>query len=280
MTILAPKVVSFKQFHHPLPIHPVGARVLFDCEVNQKGQDTVASQSEQTLTHAEQSRIEAIISRIVGQVMEKSLRECNADPRWHRSPSNIVKLAQTVVNKAIKELITISKLPPKVLNHREIAAKARLKARKKVKEILPKINAKKKILLREVDSLEEKKHQLLKDVMCIEDRISFSIFAENEGFAIDLPPVPVPWLDATETGEGLPEASGIYFVWERTELVYVGLSINLKSRVRTGSHGKIFTGDRISYREFPPDDLKYVEAFYIGATKPARNFNFRRDSQE
>ncbi len=76
------------------------------------------------------------------------------------------------------------------------------------------------------------------------------------------------------TNEGLPDASGIYFVWNNGQVVYVGRSARLSARCFISQkHHAIFHGDLISWLEEPLARLKIMEAFYIGTLKPARNFN-------
>lgn len=86
------------------------------------------------------------------------------------------------------------------------------------------------------------------------------------------PAVPPPRISANVTGAGLPEVSGIYFVYRNGVLVYVGRSTNLRRRARTIGHQNIFEGDDLGWLEFPLNALAYAEAFYIGLLAPARNF--------
>jgi hypothetical protein len=86
------------------------------------------------------------------------------------------------------------------------------------------------------------------------------------------PPIPPLRLPATCDGDGLPESSGVYFVRdEYGDIVYVGQSINLSKRA-TLSHPNIFDGEWVGYLEFPAATLLYAESFYIGVSRPPRNF--------
>lgn len=84
------------------------------------------------------------------------------------------------------------------------------------------------------------------------------------------PPPPPPSVAPSKKGEGLPDAPGIYFVWEGEEIVYVGLSRRLCQRAKLG-HRNIREGDRLSFLRFPDEDLERIEAFYIGVIYPKRN---------
>lgn len=84
------------------------------------------------------------------------------------------------------------------------------------------------------------------------------------------PPPPPPLLTPTKKGDCLPDAPGIYFVWEGAAIVYVGQSKRLRGRV-TLRHPNIRAGDVISYMEFPDQNLDRIEAFYIGIIYPKRN---------
>jgi hypothetical protein len=88
-------------------------------------------------------------------------------------------------------------------------------------------------------------------------------------------PVPAPQLCATQTKNGksmIPEAAGIYFLWEGQAIAYVGQSKNLAFRVILGMHHRLKEEDRISYiSPIETTELKYHEAFYIGVCRPWRN---------
>lgn len=88
---------------------------------------------------------------------------------------------------------------------------------------------------------------------------------------VEYPAVPRATIPAHEEGDGLPESSGVYFVWCDDEVVYVGQAVNLRNRVRL-RHEQICSGDRVSWLEFPCAVLNYAEAFYIGIMCPSRNF--------
>lgn len=88
------------------------------------------------------------------------------------------------------------------------------------------------------------------------------------------PPVPDPVLAVDKNGDGIPNASNIYFIWKNGLIVYVGQSINLGTRVKIGHHA-IQEGDTVSWVEIQRDRLNFAEAFYIGMLCPMRNFGQR-----
>lgn len=91
------------------------------------------------------------------------------------------------------------------------------------------------------------------------------------------PAAPVPEITPHEDGFGLPEVSGIYFLWaEDGTLDYVGQSIKLNQRLRLGNH-HILRGDhKISFLIFDQQNLTWAECYYIGILKPRLNFGMRR----
>ncbi len=93
------------------------------------------------------------------------------------------------------------------------------------------------------------------------------------------PEVPPPMIDAGWDGSGLPEKSGIYFVWDGDSVVYVGQSTNLNSRVRAKNHAWVYLGDKISWLEIPSDDLFFHETYFIGLCRGRRNSGSERHKE-
>jgi len=90
--------------------------------------------------------------------------------------------------------------------------------------------------------------------------------------SLEYPPVPEPLIKPHQYGHGIPEESGIYFIWSTGgELRYVGQSTNLSLRLRLGSHHKLRSDDLISFVLVPKELLIYAECFYIGIMKPTSN---------
>ena len=99
-----------------------------------------------------------------------------------------------------------------------------------------------------------------------------------------MPDVPMPIIDKAfgkpsffvdlSTRKRLPQKSGIYFLWTGSEVTYVGESKNIRTRIsaHAGDVKRGYVrGDYVSYLEFPANDLKEIEAYYIWKCKPKFN---------
>jgi hypothetical protein len=89
-------------------------------------------------------------------------------------------------------------------------------------------------------------------------------------------PVPPPTLEPFSCGSAIPSTSGVYFAWSGERVAYVGQSVDLRSRIST-SHQNVLHGDLLSFLEYPPQDLLFAEAYYIGICRPPRNFGAQLD---
>jgi hypothetical protein len=116
--------------------------------------------------------------------------------------------------------------------------------------------------------LEEKNKHLKNHLRTLQDNAV--------SFEFKYPKVSLFIVPATETGDGIPPDSGIYFVWENGAVVYVGQSINLGARCRLGHHA-IRNGDKISFVLVPKNILNFAESFYIGLLRPIRNYGKKAD---
>jgi len=63
--------------------------------------------------------------------------------------------------------------------------------------------------------------------------------------------------------------SGIYFLCQDNDLLYVGQSVNVSSRISTHHHTGKF--NRVIFMAWPPDDLDSVEGALIRVLKPPLN---------
>jgi dTDP-4-dehydrorhamnose reductase len=61
----------------------------------------------------------------------------------------------------------------------------------------------------------------------------------------------------------------VYFLISNNEIVYVGLSDVLQSRLHKHTKDKDF--DKVAWIRVKADDQKYIEAFYISTLKPKYN---------
>ena len=82
---------------------------------------------------------------------------------------------------------------------------------------------------------------------------------------------PKPAVPVTKYGDGLPRESGIYFVWSRASIVYVGQSIRLRDRCKIG-HENIAEGEMLSWLLIDRKELDFAESYFIGVHMPPRNF--------
>ena len=144
----------------------------------------------------------------------------------------------------------------------------------KKKKLLKKIAAHKKSYNKQVQELKQIKRRECAGINK-KLRIVKNKFKALEGlidlYDVKYPLPPEPIIPATESGEGLPEISGVYFVWKDGIIVYIGQSVNISNRCNSRGHGKIFKGDQLSYLPFNKVELNHVEAFYIGVCRPVRN---------
>lgn len=88
------------------------------------------------------------------------------------------------------------------------------------------------------------------------------------------PDVPPPRIKPSKTGKGLPQAPGIYFVWQDDLVEYVGQSVVLCNRAKLG-HERIRPGHRLSFVPIDRRDLDWAECWYIGKLRPILNFGSR-----
>lgn len=85
--------------------------------------------------------------------------------------------------------------------------------------------------------------------------------------------VPVGEIVPSSSGQGLPETSGIYFLYSGPIVVYIGKSKNLKARLKLNVHHTMQKDDMISFIEVDEDELDFTESLYIGLLRPIRNFS-------
>lgn len=79
-------------------------------------------------------------------------------------------------------------------------------------------------------------------------------------------------LDRFETLDITPAArSGIYFFIKEEEVVYIGKSVSVLSRLHRHERKADLAFDKILLVEFPPDELDMAEALMIEAFSPKGN---------
>lgn len=89
----------------------------------------------------------------------------------------------------------------------------------------------------------------------------------------------------------LPQKPGIYFLYESEDLLYVGKSKNIKTRIKAHiSTNKNITNKvepshidyvfhrvtQIEFYEYPEEDLPWIELFFICKLRPILNYETRQ----
>lgn len=75
-----------------------------------------------------------------------------------------------------------------------------------------------------------------------------------------------------------PLASGVYFLWNKGKVVYVGGSVNLNARL-TSAHNQLRDDDYVSWLIRPTATFQLDECFYIWLLKPQRNGQVREPAR-
>jgi excinuclease UvrABC nuclease subunit len=88
----------------------------------------------------------------------------------------------------------------------------------------------------------------------------------------DYPEIPIAKEVASATGENLPYASGIYFLWSGQRIEYVGQAKYLCNRVILGRHHVLKESHMISYVLISRTYLTWAENYYIGIIRPQLNY--------
>ncbi len=81
-----------------------------------------------------------------------------------------------------------------------------------------------------------------------------------------------PKIIASARGTGLPDGSGIYFIWRNGAVVYVGKSACIQKRANLENHHILNPGDEISWKSCEVSELNFLECLYIGTIRPYLNF--------
>jgi len=89
---------------------------------------------------------------------------------------------------------------------------------------------------------------------------------ERSKYFFPPPPQPCYSIDLIDQ---IPDCCGVYFIWESGSVVYVGESIELRSRLR--SHDHAAAGRLISFIQCDRSQRRRLEAFYIGVLDPSLN---------
>lgn len=131
-----------------------------------------------------------------------------------------------------------------------------------------------KAIAEELRSAKKKLSKLKKHIREIEADIKKREYRQE--LFRDYPGVPEPWIVPSKICTGLPEAPGIYFLWNGDEVEYVGKSVKLNARLKLGYHDYLDKHHRISFILCDEDKLDFTECFYIGILRPEFNFRITR----
>lgn len=113
---------------------------------------------------------------------------------------------------------------------------------------------------------------------CLEDALHVIRRARTESkIGRDWAESHMPLAPEPMQGGDIPQDSGVYFLYENLEeIVYVGQSKNLCKRI-SGHDNRMRRlwrfSEGFSYLTFNPEDLKWMECYYIWRYRPKFNFN-------
>ena len=120
-----------------------------------------------------------------------------------------------------------------------------------------------KELLRKVEELKKEKERLLKEVDFLSGNLSdISPVLKQTNFCL------VPISEIVRKSSSYGNVCGVYFLIKDSEIVYIGQSINIASRI-TQHRDKEF--DSVSYVACHRSELDILESLYILAYKPPLN---------
>jgi len=140
--------------------------------------------------------------------------------------------------------------------------------RKSAEEKATEIQDHRKKKRRAVDDLNRELRELRRELTLAKEVVRAVAGREIE--QTTYPEAPEPMCQVTERGDGLPEESGVYFVFSEDIIVYVGKSEKLRSRAKL-SHEHIRRGEWLSWLVMPIAEMFFAELFYIWVYQPMRN---------
>jgi hypothetical protein len=95
-----------------------------------------------------------------------------------------------------------------------------------------------------------------------------TISQAKEKFGIRQPPEPT--FIFPDESKKIPTSAGVYFLWDRKNVEYVGRAKNLRKRL-TKSHHILKPGHSVSWFELDKKEIISMEYLYIGLLKPKKN---------
>lgn len=210
-------------------------------------------------THAETRRAETLLASIASKVLTRILR---TDKRFYGK--GVEEAFSAVVLKECKTITNAAKVKPYV--YRQLDKGRRRESRKQLANELRGARETLKDLRASID--EHEAHiGLLTSEIAARQRHCETVNANGP-----YPAVPFTLIHPHMEGVGLPEASGIYFLWTKGSVDYVGQSVNLNRRVRLGNHHVLRDSHLISFVRIDKRELTWAECYYIGVLQPGLNF--------
>jgi len=222
-------------------------------------------ENNQLLTNADLNRAQTLLTTIAKAVLDKIvIKKINLSFNLHRDRRFLEDEFEKAIKYHCNKLITAAKVGPTVLKELNDGKDKRKKARKALSDELRSSRNKLKQLNFEIVNAEKiAKRQVTKK--CLEERKLWAkrlssakerlikicethereslAWADNVKSIIDksllcnlYPDVPLPTFKPNKEGYSLPAASGVYFLWSRDEIEYVGQAKKLCQRLRLGNH--------------------------------------------
>lgn len=271
--------------------------------INRKA--TTSAEKEQDITKAEKIRMEHIIADIISKAfngLKKDIKS-NFNQFSFYTAKQMEGLIEKVVIRECDRILSAAKVKPDV--HKLIAEikRRRKEARSLLADELRSSKNKLKALQWKIENAEveasrlvrEKENLMRKDVAQRLKTGREKLKRLNQNYndlsetwadncfqtkGEQYPPIPSPQINPDGQGAGLPRTSGIYFLWDENEIVYVGQARRLCDRLRLGGHHVMTKNHRISFVFTKPHELNWAECYYIGIAKPRLNFGKRAVHRE
>jgi hypothetical protein len=252
------------------------------------------------LTTSEKMRLQYLIIEIISKSFNKLKRNVKSEFNQFsfHTAKQMEKLIEDVVARECNKLLSAAKVKPDV--HKLIAEikRRRKESRSLLADELRSSKNKLRTLQRKIGNAEAEATRLVKEkeTMMRKDvaqrlksgreklkrlnqnynDISETWFDNrSQAKGEQYPPIPLPQINPDGQGAGLPRASGIYFLWDENEIVYVGQARKLCDRLRLGSHHVMTEHHRISFVFTKTHELNWAEGYYVGISKPRLNFGKR-----
>ena len=221
------------------------------------------------LTKAETSRAAVLLTAVAKAAIAKLKRE--ADMGWHYT--KLYRYIDDIISKTITrecdKILKAAKTKPMQFDAALKAKETKAKARKELADELRSARnqlQRLKVKIRNADALAKSKVQKY-IAMEWESAPLCNLIA-----GCSYPEVPRDFFEPTKEGLEIPARPGIYFLWNGSDIEYVGQSINMSQRLRLGNHHILREHHRISFLLFDATELTWAENYYIGALRAPLNY--------